>query len=138
MPFPDIRRLVKERPRSAPEIVDKAVAVLSSIDNASREKAVDTALERISKYLGYMKFWLFGDEGHDPTKDQVIALAQEVVKTDFLLLLVQRLSLLSFELRKDAAQVFGAVVRIKDQQDNCPGAIYVQRYTQILELLLEG
>lgn len=134
----DIRKLVGERPKTAPEIVQKAVTALQSIDHAGREKALDAALERIGKYLGYMRFWLFGDEGHEPTKDAVITLALEVVKTDFLLLVVQRLSILGFEARKDAAQVFGAVVRIKDQDDRCPGAFYVQRNPQIMDILFEG
>eukprot|EP00877_Chromochloris_zofingiensis_P008074 jgi/Chrzof1/351/Cz01g12170.t1 len=85
-----------------------------------------------------MKDWLFGDEGHEPTKDNVIALAQEVVKTDFLLLTAEDLPKLDFESRKDAAQVFGAIVRIRDQSDRCPGAIYVQQKPQILDILFEG
>lgn len=132
------KQLIKERPKSANEIVSKAVGALQQIDSAGREKALDNALEKVSKNLGYMKFWLFGDEGHDPTKDAVITLALEVVKTDFLLLVVQRLSLLGFEARKDAAQVFGAVVRIKDQQEQSPGARYVQHHPHILDVLFDG
>lgn len=30
---------------------------------------------QVSKYLGYMKFLLFGDEGHEPTKANVVQLA---------------------------------------------------------------
>ena len=139
MPFPDIRRLVKERPKTAPEIVSKAVAGLQALETANRDRALDRALEQVSKYLGYMKFWLFGDEGHEPTKDNVIALAHEVVRTDFLLLLVTHLPSLDFEARKDAAQVFGAVVRIRDAAgQECPGAGYVREHAQILDMLFDG
>jgi calcium binding protein 39 len=133
-----LKQLVKERPKSAPEIVAKAVSALQQIDVTARERALEAALDRCSRYLQYMKYTLFGDDGYDPTKDAVINLALEVVKTDFLLLLVQRLSLLSFEARKDAAQVFGAVVRIKDQADASPGAQYVQKHANILQMLFEG
>jgi hypothetical protein len=54
-----------------------------------------------------MKHWLYGDEGHEPTKGQVVALAEEVVKGDLLELLPAKLGLLDFETRKDAAQVGG-------------------------------
>ena len=68
----------------------------------------------------------------------MIALAHEVVRTDFLLLLVTHLPSLDFEARKDAAQVFGAVVRIRDASDQCPGAGYVREHPQILDMLFDG
>ena len=35
-------------------------------------------------------------------------------------------------------KVFGAVVRIRDYDDHCPGAKYVEEHPQILETLFEG
>jgi hypothetical protein len=35
-------------------------------------------------------------------------------------------------------QVFGAVVRIRDYEDRCPGAKYVEDHPQILETLFDG
>lgn len=141
MPF-DIRELVKRKQKTAPEIVAKVVAALQVLHelhgDGDRDEAAGRALASIKKYLKLMKDWLFGDEGHEPTKDNVIALAQEVVKTDFLLLTAEDLPKLDFESRKDAAQVFGAIVRIRDQSDRCPGAIYVQQKPQILDILFEG
>ncbi len=76
--FQDIRRLVMERPKTPSEIVTKVVSNLHSLRSASSEKATEKVLESIAKYLGYMKYQLFGDEGHEPSKDAAIALAQEV------------------------------------------------------------
>lgn len=85
-----------------------------------------------------MKFVLYGDEGHEPTKAAVVALAEEAVRAGLLELLPQKLGALDFETRKDAAQVFGAVVRIRDNEDRCPGAGYVEQHFGILETLFEG
>jgi hypothetical protein len=47
--------------------------------------------------------------------------------------------LLDFETRKDAAQVFGALVRIKeDAAERSPGAIYVEQHPDILRRLFDG
>eukprot|EP00879_Flechtneria_rotunda_P011050 GHRR01011546.1.p1 GENE.GHRR01011546.1~~GHRR01011546.1.p1 ORF type:complete len:242 (+),score=4.26 GHRR01011546.1:71-796(+) len=137
-PLFDIRKLVKERPKTPAEVLGKAVTALNALEALGREKG-EKEQAQVHKYLGYLKFWLFGDEqGHEPTRESVIALAQEVVKTDFQLLLVKCIPLLDFETRKDASQVFGAIVRIKDHDDKCPGAQYVQEHQEILDVLFTG
>ncbi|WIA32115.1 hypothetical protein OEZ86_002966 [Tetradesmus obliquus] len=135
----DIRKLVKERPKTPAEVLSKACAALEALEQLGRERG-EKEEATVRKNLGYLKFWLFGDEqGHDPTREGVLALAQEVVRTDFVLKLVGNIGLLDFETRKDAAQVFGALVRIKeDAAERSPGAIYVERHPQILRLLFQG
>jgi calcium binding protein 39 len=134
----DIRKLVKERPRSPAEVLAKAVVALSALDTLGRERGEREAAS-VHKYLGYLKFWLFGDEaGHEPTKESVVALAREVVRTEFASLLVHVLPVLDFETRKDAAQVFGAIVRIRDEDGTCPGAAYVRAHPDILATLFAG
>lgn len=145
-------KLLKEKPKTVPEVVAKALAgydTLAPLVSApasehvgkaadANAKAKDKALESISKYLGYMKLFLFGDEEKEPKKEDAIALAEETVKTQLLSQIVIFLEFLDFEVRKDAAQVFGAVVRIKDRQDRCPGALYVQQNHHILDQLFDG
>lgn len=137
MPTFELRKLIGDKPKTAPEIVSKALSSLESLDGA-RDRALDKAQESVTKYLGHMKLWLFGDEAHEPTKANVVALAEEVVKTDLLDALPRRLPLLDFETRKDAAQVFGAVVRIRDTDDRCPGSAYVEQHPDIMEVLFDG
>jgi calcium binding protein 39 len=133
----DIRKLVKETKKTPGEVVQKALVALQALATDGPNKEKEQA--SIHKYLGFMKLWLFRDEqGHGPTRDKVIALAHEVVGTDLQLLIVQNIALLDFETRKDAALVFGAIVRIKDQNDTCPGAMYVKEHPQILSLLFKG
>jgi len=50
----------------------------------------------------------------------------------------QHLVDLDFEARKDAAQVFGATVRIKDAEEKAPGAAYVLQRPYILNMLFQG
>lgn len=137
MPF-GLSSLVKDKPKTATEVVTKATAALEAVEGAKKEKALEKALEDVARYLSFMKLWLFGDDGHEPTKENVIALAIEACKTDLLQLLVKHLNVLEFETRKDAAQVFGATVRIRDENDKCPGANYVNEHAQILEQLFAG
>lgn len=145
MPQGLFAKLVKERPKSPAEVLAKAVAALEALSARDSNPLSTGAKEQaqVHKYLGYLKFFLFGDEqggGHDPTKESVMNLVNEVVKTDFQLLLVENLVYLEFEARKDAAQVFGAIVRIRDDAVDpaCPGALYVLHNQSILRILFEG
>ncbi|GBF91646.1 hypothetical protein Rsub_03950 [Raphidocelis subcapitata] len=126
-----------DKPKPPSEVVPKVLAALQAL-NAAHDRAHERASEAVSRGFESMKFWLYGDDEHEPTKANVVALAEEVARTDFLEVLPARLPLLDFERRKDAAQVFGAVVRIRDGEDRCPGALFVQQHPSILETLFEG
>ena len=121
MPTFELFKLIGDKPRTAHEVVAKALAALQALDAGLRDRALERALEAVSKALAAMKLWLYGDEGHEPTRANVVALADEAVRTDLLAELPAKLALLDFEARKDAAQVFGAIVRIRDAADRCPG-----------------
>jgi len=51
---------------------------------------------------------------------------------------LQHLVDLDFEVRKDAAQVFGTSVRIKDADGKAPGAAYVLQRPYIMNSLFLG
>lgn len=70
-------------------------------------------------------------------RDLATQLAYEACKYDLPLLLVQKLPLLEFESRKDAAQVVGAIVRLDSAGDNV-GVRFVLANPQMLKLLFEG
>lgn len=128
-------KLVKHSDRTPSEVLAKLCAALSA------EGGPSSVEDKLRKYLGCLKAWLFGDEQHEPTREAVLALAEEVANTDAQLLLVRNLPQLDFETRKDAAQVFGAVVRIRAERpapDRAPGARYVEAHPEILTLLFKG
>lgn len=99
---------------------------------------IERALEKVALNLGCIKQFLFGDDSREPTKESVISLAYEACKTELLSLLVKHLQELEFEARKDAAQVFGAIVRIRDPEERSPGATYVEQHYEIIDQLFQG
>lgn len=140
MPLLDnIKDVLKDRPKSGAAVLPKLLAQLQVLDtDKDKERAVEKALEGIAKYLAQFKTFLFGTEDSEVSKESVLALANECVKTDVLLLLLRHLTILDFESRKDASQVFSAVVRIRDAAGQAPGAAYVRAHADMLELLLSG
>ncbi|GLC35809.1 hypothetical protein PLESTB_000496500 [Pleodorina starrii] len=137
MPFLD--KILKEKPKTPSEVVSKLTAAIEGIAAARKdERAQDKAQESVAKYLGFAKLLLFGDDEHEPTKENAIALAQEAGRSELLSLIVKQLADLEFESRKDAAQVFGALVRIKENEERGPGAQYVINHPEIPTLLFVG
>jgi calcium binding protein 39 len=136
MPF--LGGLMKDKPKTAQEVVAKTVAAFELLDTAVKDKQIEKALEDVQRYLNYMKQWMFGDESHEATKDSAIAMATEACKTNLLSLMVQHMAQLEFESRKDAAQIFGAIVRIKDADDKPFGSMHVQQQPDILLNLIDG
>lgn len=132
--------LKSNQPKTPAEVVTKLVTALEALSaNKGDEKALDRAHESVAKYLLAAKLLLFGDDEHEATKENAIALAHEAGRTPLLSLIVNRMVDLEFESRKDAAQVFGALVRIKGNNDERgPGIIYVQKHPEIPTLLFNG
>lgn len=127
------------KPKTAGEAVERTVTALENLEEARREKQVEKALEQVSKNLQFIKHFLFGEEGYpEPTKESVIACAHQAIAKNLPSLLIKHLKELDFESRKDAAQVFGAIVRIKDADDKCPGAEYVMQHLEIIDTLFAG
>uniref|UniRef100_A0A7S3VHR4 Mo25-like protein n=1 Tax=Dunaliella tertiolecta TaxID=3047 RepID=A0A7S3VHR4_DUNTE len=123
-----------------PETIAKLVASLEALDTPQAEgrDARLKYLENISRYLASMKIHLFGGAEVEVSKAKVLEIARELLKTDLLYLLVKHLVDLDFEARKDAAQVFGAAVRIKDAEDKAPGSAYVLQRPYIMNMLFLG
>ncbi len=132
--------LKSNQPKTPAEVVTKLVTALEALSAyKGDEKALDKAHESVAKYLLATKLLLFGDDEHEATKENAIALAHEAGRTSLLSLIVKQMVVLEFESRKDAAQVFGALVRIKGNNDERgPGIIYVQKHPEIPTLLFNG
>jgi calcium binding protein 39 len=141
----DILKLGKsEKPKHTPtEVIEKCVTALDTLHENPLDKGADKAKAVVSKCLKDLKYWLFhaptDEDGYEPTKEHVVDLAHKVLRTNMLHYIVLVLDQLEFEVRKDAAQVFGAIVRIKEGPDElCPGAAYVAAREAILEKLIDG
>uniref|UniRef100_A0A7S0RI09 Calcium-binding protein 39 n=1 Tax=Chlamydomonas leiostraca TaxID=1034604 RepID=A0A7S0RI09_9CHLO len=136
--MPLLDKLLKEKPKSAQDTIAKLIASFNALEVGGDTKAHEKALESVSKYLKFLKIYLFGDEEREVTKEGVLELTKELMATDLLYLLTKHLSSLDFETRKDAAQVFGATVRIRDADDKSPGAHYVLQHPYIVNKLCAG
>jgi calcium binding protein 39 len=137
MPFLD--KVFKEKPKTPSEVVTKLTTALEALAGVRKdERGLEKAQESVAKYLGFAKLLLFGDDEHEPTKENAIALAQEAGRSDLLSLIVKQLVELDFESRKDAAQVFGALVRIRENEERGPGAHYILNHPEIPTLLFNG
>lgn len=97
----------------------------------------DRIVEDLGKYLNAMKLLMFGDENASATKETALTIAYETCKTDLLTLMARWLPVLQFEARKDAAQLFGAVVRLENKGEQ-PGVQFVSRHPECLETLFNG
>jgi calcium binding protein 39 len=133
--------LTSQKPRTPADVAAKLCTALEALSTAAAgrdEKAQDRAHESCAKYLAAAKLLCFGDEEHEASKAEALALAAEAARTDVLALLVKQLAHLEFECRKDAAQVFGALVRIKDGESRGPGAEYILAHREIPTRLFNG
>jgi calcium binding protein 39 len=138
MPF---LHLLKDKPRSAEEVVGKACQALEAqaqANSGNKEKAVEKAKEDVERYLNFLKQWLFGDEAQGATRENAIAIAAEACRSELLRLMVTHIAQLDFEARKDVAQIFGAIVRIKDADEQPIGAQFLREHPDVLGDLIDG
>ncbi|KAL1434733.1 hypothetical protein MTO96_011433 [Rhipicephalus appendiculatus] len=102
------------------------------------DKKAEKAQEDVSKHLVMMKNMLYGTCDTEPQTDIVVAqLAQELYNTNLLLLLVQNLSKIDFEGKKDVAQIFNNILR-RQIGTRSPTVDYICTKPDILFTLIQG
>ena len=102
------------------------------------DKKVEKAQEDVSKNLVHIKNMLYGTAETEPQADIVVAqLAQELYNSNLLLLLVQNLSRIDFEGKKDVAQVFNNILR-RQIGTRAPTVEYICTKPEILFTLMSG
>lgn len=117
--------------KSLPELVKKTNDALEKVDGKSQKYS-----EEAAKYLDAMKKILCGD-GAEPVKDNETAIAVKVYETKFVLLLVQKMEMVEFETKKDAAQIFTKLLRREIGARN-PTAEHILANKEILVHLVKG
>lgn len=76
------------------------------------DKKAEKATEDVSKNLVAMKNLLYGSGDNEPQTDIAVAqLAQELYNSNLLLMLINNLSRIEFEAKKDVAQIFNNILR---------------------------
>lgn len=105
----------------------------------SGEALTEKSVNEISKAFSNVKWLLFGDEKHEPVQDDAMQVARLSCKHGLVPLLIETLRVLPFENRKEAAMVFGSVVRMHMMDDTCPGAAEVLRRAEdLVGFLIDG
>ncbi|XP_028966699.1 protein Mo25 [Galendromus occidentalis] len=123
----------------------ESVNALEKVDKkAEKEQLPNTlmkalkAQEDVSKNLCLMRNFIYGLGNGDAHSDpQVAKLSQELYSSHLLLLLVQNLSKIDFEGRKDVVHIFNSVLRHR-AGERYPTVEYIYLKPQILFILLSG
>ncbi|XP_001949162.2 protein Mo25 [Acyrthosiphon pisum] len=102
------------------------------------DKKLEKAQEDVSKNLLVIKNLLYGTADTEPLSDIVVAqLAQEMYNNNLLLMLVQNLTKIDFEGKKDVAQVFNNVLR-RQLGSRSPTVEHICAKSEILFTLIAG
>jgi calcium binding protein 39 len=112
---------------------DNLVYLQTSGDDRKAQKAA----EEVSKTLVLIKNILYGTNEHEPQPEVVAQLAQEMYNMNMLFMLVQNLSRIDFEGKKDVAQIFNNLLRRQIGTRN-PTVDHICTRQEILLELMRG
>lgn len=119
--------------KSPAEVVKALKEAVNALERGDKK-----AQEDVSKNLVHIKNMLYGTAETEPQADIVVAqLAQELYNSNLLLLLVQNLSRIDFEGKKDVAQVFNNILR-RQIGTRSPTVEYICTKPEILFTLMSG
>ncbi|EFA81574.1 Mo25-like family protein [Heterostelium album PN500] len=97
----------------------------------------EKALEELSKCLTDIKKILYGDAEHEPNQENATILATEICSSDLLSMIIRDLGKLEFEAKKDFAQIFNNLLRIKSGARS-PTVDYIAKNPDLLNSLVKG
>lgn len=121
--------------KSPSEIVRNLKEALLIVNN--NERKYEKAIEDVNKYVTYAKLIICGHEGHPINKDHVQELAYSIFELDVLILLINNLSRIEFECRKEVVSIFSNLLR-RQIGSSFPTVDYMCLRTDLLFTLLLG
>ncbi|KAH7299888.1 hypothetical protein KP509_24G035000 [Ceratopteris richardii] len=121
------------RPKTPLELVKATRYALFAFESKVPEDS--KVLEEAEKNLAAIKQALVGDVETDPNPEQIAQIVLEVCKDDFLEVLVQKLPMLSWDARKDSAQIWSVLLRQKIGSSECC-LEYLENHLHLLDLLV--
>ena len=102
------------------------------------DKKSEKAQEEVSKHLVLIKNMLYGTNDTEPQTDIAVAtLSHELYSTHLLLQLINNLSRIEFEAKKDVAQIFNNILR-RQIGTRSPTVEYICTRPEILYSLIKG
>eukprot|EP00252_Welwitschia_mirabilis_P021385 TRINITY_DN5479_c0_g1_i2.p1 TRINITY_DN5479_c0_g1~~TRINITY_DN5479_c0_g1_i2.p1 ORF type:complete len:168 (+),score=43.71 TRINITY_DN5479_c0_g1_i2:178-681(+) len=119
------------------ELVKASRDALLALDpkTVAESKLLEKALEEVDKNLAAMRQMLLGDGESEANSEQIIQLALEACKDDFLELLVQKLPILGWEARKDVVHIWSSLLKQKTGSGSCC-LEYIENHTELLDFLV--
>lgn len=126
-------------PRSPNELIrglQESLVILERGDVASDRRAAK-AQEDVSRQLLQIKNMLCGPAEQETQSDITASLAQEIYNTRVLILLINNLSKIEFEAKKDVAQIFNNILR-RQIGTRSPTVDYICTKPEILLDLMAG
>ncbi|KAK3095555.1 hypothetical protein FSP39_016079 [Pinctada imbricata] len=131
--------LFGKSPKTPHELVKSVKESLNALVKCTAgEKKTDKASEDFHKNLGALKFYLCGGEDDkEPHSEQVVALSQELNKTGLVISLIQNLSRIDFEGKKDVVCIFNNLLR-RHIGTRTPNVEYIVTKQDVLFDLIKG
>nr|CAG4646305.1 EOG090X07E2 [Macrothrix elegans] len=122
--------------KSPAEVVKALKEAVTSLEKG--DKKLEKAQEDVSKNLLLIKNMLYGTSDSEPQTDIVVAqLSQELYNSGLLVLLINNLSRVDFEGKKDVAQIFNNILR-RQIGTRSPTVEYICTKPEILFTLVQG
>eukprot|EP00270_Netrium_digitus_P010741 TRINITY_DN3350_c0_g1_i4.p1 TRINITY_DN3350_c0_g1~~TRINITY_DN3350_c0_g1_i4.p1 ORF type:complete len:314 (-),score=96.87 TRINITY_DN3350_c0_g1_i4:82-1023(-) len=125
----------KNRPKTAVELVRQTRDMLQAM--GTKTPGDEKLMEELDKHLQSMRQILLGDGEAEPVQETVAMVAIEAFKCDLLALFVSRLHVLSWEGKKDVAQIWSSLLRQKVGA-SMKGVEYLEKNCEIIDRLVQG
>jgi len=117
------------------ELVKKCREALVVLEKPSNQKAIEKAIEELSKCINGMKTTLHDDSTTNP--EAAVTLANEIYGSEILLPLVTYVGKYEFETKKDVLQVFNDLLK-RQVGSRSPTVEYISRNPIIMDVLCSG
>ncbi|XP_046854129.1 calcium-binding protein 39-like [Xenia sp. Carnegie-2017] len=123
--------------KSPVELVKTLHDALNIMSKEHTGKKNEKALEDVNKSLSYMKAMLYGTSEQEPQTELVAQLSQEFYNNRTIETLLNNLSKMDFEAKKDVAQIFNNILR-RQIGVRSPTVEYIHSNVNILCILVKG
>lgn len=125
------------RPKNPQEVAKTIKDSLTALDTKTvvEVKALEKAMEEVEKNFVTMRCMLSGDGEVEPNMDQVLQLAVEICNEDVLDLLINKLTILGWEARKDLVHCWSILLKQKVGSTHCC-VQYIDNHLELLDFLV--
>jgi calcium binding protein 39 len=123
-------------PQELVRTIKDCLTVLAGAD-AKDEKKSSKALEDLSKSLDATKTMLCGSGEHEPNAETATQLAQEIYSAMLIQLLIEHMTIIDFEGRKDSVAIINNLLR-RQIGVRFPTVEYICQHRDILTSLMTG